>query len=66
VLLKKVFAVDVTVCIVCGGRMRVSDFAPTPKAIAGALARAGLGSRAPPEPPAAPAISSAQLTLALA
>jgi hypothetical protein len=65
VLLKKVFAVDVTVCIVCGGRMRVSDFATTPKAIARALARAGLGSRAPPGP-RAPTISSAQLTLALA
>ena len=59
VLLRKTFSVDVTVCVVCAGRMRVLEFATTPKAIARALYRAGLG---PQPPPAAPK-PSAQLTL---
>jgi hypothetical protein len=63
VLLRKTFAVDVTVCVVCGGRMRLLEFATTPKAVARALWRAGLG---PQPPPAAPRMhNSAQLTLAL-
>jgi Putative transposase len=42
VLLKHVFAVDVTVCVKCAGTMRLVDFATTPRAIARALARVGL------------------------
>jgi hypothetical protein len=61
-LLRKTFAVDVTVCGQCGGRMRLLELATTPKAAARALARAGLGPRPPPEPVP---IRSAQLTLAL-
>ena len=61
VLLRKTFAVDVTVCVVCAGRMRVLEFATTPKAVARALYRAGLGPRPPPAAPK----PSAQLTLLL-
>jgi hypothetical protein len=34
VLSRKTFAVDVTVCIVCGGRMRLLEFATTAQAVA--------------------------------
>jgi hypothetical protein len=56
-----VYRVDVTACVGCGGRMRVLEFATTPRAVARALARAGLG----PQPPALPlVVNSAQLRLA--
>jgi hypothetical protein len=61
VLLRKVFSVDVTVCVRCGGRMRVLSFATTPTAVARALARAGLR---PQPPPAPPVMNPAQLGLA--
>jgi hypothetical protein len=48
VLLRHVFAVDVTVCVKCAGPMRLVDFATTPRAIARALARAGLRPQPPP------------------
>jgi hypothetical protein len=39
-------AVDVTVCVVCGGRMRLLEFATTPKAVARAPLARGPGSTA--------------------
>ena len=60
-VLRKTFAVDVSACFTCGGRMRVLELATTPKAIARALYRAGLGPQPPPPAPK----PSAQLTLAL-
>ena len=48
VLLKHVFAVDTTVCVKCGGPMRLLELATTPQAIARALARAGLRPQPPP------------------
>ena len=63
VLLRRTFVSDVTVCVVCGGRMRLLEFATTPRAVARALWRAGLG---PQPPPAARCPHSpAQLTLSL-
>lgn len=62
-LLKHVFAVDVTVCVKCGGPMRLSAFATTPAAIARALARAGLGAQPPPCSPQT-RVHEAQLRLA--
>jgi hypothetical protein len=47
-LLKHVFAVDVTVCVTCGGPMRLLSLATTPKAIGRAVYRAGLGPQPPP------------------
>jgi hypothetical protein len=47
-LLRHVFAVDVTVCPACSGRMRWLAVATTPEAIARALADHGLRARAPP------------------
>lgn len=46
-LLARVFAVDVTVCRKCGGRMRILDVVRDPDEIARILLRA----RAPPRPP---------------
>jgi hypothetical protein len=46
-LLRHVFAVDVTVCVRCQGRMRLRELCTTAGAIARAMARAGLG----PQPP---------------
>jgi hypothetical protein len=40
-LLRKVFSVDVTVCVRCGGRVRVSRSPPRRRRVARALARAG-------------------------
>jgi hypothetical protein len=42
-LLRHVFAVDVTACAHCKGRMRLHELATTPDAIARAIAHAGLG-----------------------
>ena len=64
VLLRRTFALDVTVCVVCGGRMRLLEFATTAQAVARALRRAGLGPQ--PPPPARSQHSPAQLTLSLA
>ena len=49
-LLARVFAVDVTVCPHCAGRMRLVKLATTREEIAKALAHAGLGPRPPPRP----------------
>ena len=46
-LLARVFAVDVTVCRTCGGRMRILEVVDTPDAVARVLH----GARAPPRPP---------------
>ena len=46
-LLARVFAIDVTVCRKCGGRMRILEVVDTPDAIARVLH----GARAPPRPP---------------
>jgi len=45
-LLARVFAVDVTVCSKCGGRMKVLEVVTDPNAIAWLLH----GARAPPRP----------------
>ncbi len=47
-LLRHVFAIDVTVCPACEGRMRWLEIATAPDAIAELLVRAGLGPRPPP------------------
>ena len=44
-LLKRVFAIDVTVCPKCAGSMRLVDIANTPETIAEGLAREGLAPR---------------------
>ena len=62
VLLKHVFAIDVTVCVKCGGPMRLLAFATTPQGIARALARAGLRPH-PPPPPSSHPLPEAQLRL---
>ena len=49
-LLARVFAVDVTVCPRCAGRMRLLKLATTREDISKALAHAGLGPRPPPRP----------------
>lgn len=46
-LLARVFAVDVTICCKCGGRMRILDVVRDPDDIARILH----GARAPPRPP---------------
>ena len=46
-LLARVFAIDVTVCRRCGGRMRIVEVVDTPDAVARVLHAA----RAPPRPP---------------
>jgi hypothetical protein len=63
-LLKHVFAVDVTVCVTCGGPMRLLSYATTPKAIGRALYRAGLGPQPPPI--ARQRVADTQLSLAFA
>jgi len=50
-LLKRVFAIDITVCARCQGRVRIVDIALTKDAIARVLARHGLGPQPPPLPP---------------
>jgi len=47
-LLARVFAVDVTVCPRCAGRMRLVRLATAREDITKALAHAGLGPRPPP------------------
>jgi len=47
-LLRHVFAVDVTVCAHCQARMRLRELCKTPDAIARAMAHAGLAPRPPP------------------
>jgi hypothetical protein len=64
-LLKHVFAVDVTVCVTCGGAMRLLSIATTPKAIGRALYRAALGPQ-PPPPIARQRVAEPQLSLAFA
>jgi len=61
-LLKRVFAVDVTECGRCGGRMRVLEIAADERAARRVLGQLGLGPRAPPAPRPAP---PGQLSLAL-
>src|SRR5690606_29786031 len=51
-LLARVFAVDVTVCRACGGRMRILDVVSDPDDIARVLH--GARARAPPRPRAHP------------
>jgi hypothetical protein len=46
-LLARVFAIDVTVCRKCGGRMRILEVVDAPDAVARVLH----GARAPPRPP---------------
>lgn len=50
-LLARVFAIDVTVCPSCNGRMKVIGPVLTPEAIAQVLARHGHQPRGPPPPP---------------
>jgi hypothetical protein len=64
-LLKHVFAVDVTACLTCGGPMRLLSIATTPKAIGRALYRAGLGPQ-PPPPIVRQRAADPQLSLAFA
>jgi hypothetical protein len=47
-LLRHVFAADVSLCVHCKGRMRLHELCTTPDAIARAMAQAGLGPRPPP------------------
>jgi hypothetical protein len=49
-LLRRVFAVDLTVCERCAGRVRIVEVAITHDAIARVLARHGLGPQPPPVP----------------
>jgi len=64
-LLKHVFAVDVTICVTCGGGpMRLLSIATTPRAIGRALYRAGLGPQPPPI--ARQRVADRQLSLAFA
>jgi hypothetical protein len=60
-LLKRVFAVDVTACPRCGGKMRVLEIAKDERAAQRVLGELGLGPRAPPQLRPAP---PGQLTLA--
>jgi hypothetical protein len=53
-LLRHVFAIDLTVCPKCSGKMRWRAVALTPEAIADGLARARLYARGPPKKPRAP------------
>jgi len=53
-LLRHVFAIDVSVCPECSGKMRWRAVALTPEAIAEGLARAGFSARGPPRRPRAP------------
>jgi hypothetical protein len=62
-LLKHVFAVDVMVCVTCGGPMRLLEIATTPKTIGRALYRAGLVPR-PPPPLVCQRVADPQLSLA--
>jgi len=66
-LLRHAFAVDVTACAHCKGRMRLLQLCTTPAAIAPAMARAGLGARPPPPPPPPPRqrVHASQLRLPL-
>ncbi len=50
-LLKRAFAVDVTVCPRCSGKMRLLEMATTDDAIRKGLARAGLAAMPPPRAP---------------
>lgn len=50
-LLRHVFATDVTACAHCKGRMRLLELCTTPDAIARAMARAGLAPQPPPPQP---------------
>jgi hypothetical protein len=62
-LLRHVFAVDVTLCIHCQGRMRLLEVAKTTGAIARVMARAGLGPQPPPPPPRPMRVHLSQLPL---
>ena len=53
-LLRHVFAIDVTECPECSGKMRWQAVALTPEAIAEGLARVGFSARGPPRRPRAP------------
>ncbi len=74
-LLRHVFAVDVTICVHCQGRMtrfvipegvRLLELCTTPGAIARAMAHAGLAPQPPPPPAARPRrVHPSQLRLAL-
>ncbi len=50
-LLRRVFALDITVCPRCSGRMRITQLCFTADAIARVLAHHGLGPQPPPPPP---------------
>ena len=50
-LLKRVFAFDVTVCAQCGGRLRIRAIATDPDAIARVLGARPARARAPPPLP---------------
>jgi hypothetical protein len=62
-LLRHVFAAEVSLCDHCQGRMRLHELATTPDAIARAMAHAGLAPRPPPTPP--PPVHASQLSLPL-
>jgi hypothetical protein len=52
-LMRHVFAVDLTTCAHCQGRMRLRELCTTPEAIARAMAHAGLAPQPPPPSAAA-------------
>jgi hypothetical protein len=65
-LLRHVFAVDLTICVHCQGRMRLLELCTTPGAIPRAMAHAGLAPQPPPPTAARPRRAHpSQLRLAL-
>ncbi|HEX7478317.1 MAG TPA: transposase [Polyangiales bacterium] len=64
-LLRHVFAVDVTTCVHCQGRMRLRELCTTPSAIAGAMAQTGLAPQPPPSAARPQRAHRSQLRLAL-
>jgi hypothetical protein len=64
-LLRRVFAVDISVCPHCSGSMKITEVALTTDAIARVLARHGLGPQPPPRPPSPPPPGQLGLSLRL-
>ncbi len=64
-LMRHVFAIDVTTCVHCQGRMRLRELCTTPSAIAGAMAHAGLAPQPPPSAARPLRAHPSQLRLAL-
>ena len=51
-LLKRVFAIDITACLQCGGALTILAAIEEPAVIVKILAHLGLPTRAPPQAPA--------------